>query len=195
MSGSGTLLNLNLLSATGSPNFIEGGTGNDTLTGTAGNDRLYGHAGADILNGGDGNDFLRGGAGADTLNGGNGNDTLVYDAADVRIDGGAGTDTLLIQTPASQVLNFDAATNVRNIEVIDLGTNDNVGRQITLTQAGVQTMTDANHTLTINGDASGSVTMTGAVFQGQTLIGGEAYNHYTMGTSNIFVDHPVMVVV
>jgi len=39
------------------------------------------------------------------------------------------------------------------------------------------------------------VTMTGAVFQGQTLINGEAYNHYSLGTTDIFVDHPVMVVI
>jgi hypothetical protein len=37
--------------------------------------------------------------------------------------------------------------------------------------------------------------MTGAIFQGQNMIGGEAYNHYTLGTTNIYVDHPVMVVV
>jgi len=33
------------------------------------------------------------------------------------------------------------------------------------------------------------------VFQGQTLINGEAYNHYSLGTTDVFVDHPVMVVV
>jgi len=196
----GTLLNANLLTAAGSPNLIEGGTGNDTLTGTSGNDRIYGHGGNDILNGGDGDDFLRGGPGADSLNGGNGNDTLVYDSADVRtdggtqtiIDGGAGTDTLLIES-GSPTVNLGTATNIRNIEVIDLGTGD-TGRQAILTEAGVLRATDANHQLTILGDGKDTVTMTGAVFQGQTLIAGEAYNHYTLGTTNIFVDHPVMVV-
>ncbi|GFE73806.1 Ig-like domain-containing protein [Novosphingobium sp. TCA1] len=193
-SSTGTLLDLSLLNASGSANVFEGGTGNDTLTGSAGNDRLYGHAGNDVLNGGNGSDFLRGGAGADTLNGGAGNDTLVYDSADTLIDGGTGTDTLLIDSGTGQVLDLGTATNIRNIEVINLGIGD-AGRRINLTEAGVIRATESSHQLTINGDANDSVTMTGAVFQGQTLIGGEAYNHYSLGTTDIFVDHPVMVIV
>jgi len=71
-----------------------GGNGNDTLTGTAGNDSLnggngndslIGNAGNDTLIGGNGTDFLVGSAGNDLLNGDNGYDTL---------RGGLGTDTL-----------------------------------------------------------------------------------------------------
>jgi len=193
-SSTGTLLDLSLLNASGSPNFIEGDGGNNLLNGTAGNDRLYGHAGVDVLNGGNGNDFLRGGPGADTLNGGAGNDTLVYDSADTLIDGGTGTDTLLIDSGTGQVLDLGTATNIRNIEVINLGIGD-AGRRINLTEAGVIRATESSHQLTINGDGNDSVTMTGAVFQGQTLINGEAYNHYSLGTTDIFVDHPVMVVI
>ncbi|MFC7608070.1 M10 family metallopeptidase C-terminal domain-containing protein [Teichococcus aestuarii] len=67
-------------------NFI-GGSGNDTLTGTAqadilqgqgGNDTLSGGAGADTLSGGDGNDILTGGRGADALSGGAGGDTFRF---------------------------------------------------------------------------------------------------------------------
>ncbi|WP_375195977.1 Ig-like domain-containing protein [Sphingobium sp.] len=190
----GTLLDLSLLNASGSPYLVEGNGSANTLNGTSGNDRIYGYGGADTLNGNDGNDFLRGGAGADTLNGGNGNDTLVYDATDTLIDGGAGADTLLINSGTGPVLNLDAVNNIRNIERIDLGTRD-AGRQITLTEAGVLRATDSNRQLTILGDGSDSVTMTGATFVGQTQINGEAYNHYTLGTTNIYVDHPVMVVV
>lgn len=190
----GTLLDLSLLNASGSANVIEGDGFDNTLTGTAGNDRLYGHAGIDLLSGGDGNDFLRGGAGADTLHGNAGNDTLVYDGADVLIDGGTGIDTLFIDTGTGPVLNLDAVTNIHNIEVIDLGTGDS-GRQLTLTDAGVTRATDANHTLTVNGDTGDSVTMTGAVLQGQTLINGEAYNHYVLGANDIYVDHAVLAVI
>ncbi|MEI2718894.1 MAG: calcium-binding protein [Gemmatimonadales bacterium] len=65
--------------------LLQGGTGNDTLTGyntddvitgDLGNDHLVGLAGNDTLDGGDGIDVLRGGAGADTLLGGAGNDWL-----------------------------------------------------------------------------------------------------------------------
>jgi Ca2+-binding RTX toxin-like protein len=60
---------------------MDGGPGNDTLDGTAGDDILYsGQSGGDVLNGGDGSDALLGlGTGGDRLNGGNGNDQLVTD--------------------------------------------------------------------------------------------------------------------
>lgn len=190
----GTLLDASLLNASGSPTLMEGTAGNDTLTGTTGNDRLYGHAGNDILNGGTGDDFLRGGAGADTLRGDAGNDTLVYDAADAVIDGGSGIDTLFIDTGTGLVLNLGTATNITNIEKINLGTGD-AGKQITLTEAGVLRATDSNHQLIIDGDGNDTVNMVGAVFQSQTLINGEAYNHYSLGTTDIFVDHPIMAVV
>ena len=53
---------------------VNGGNGNDSLTGTEGDD---------IVNGGNGNDTLAGLGGDDVLNGGNGNDVL---------NGGAGND-------------------------------------------------------------------------------------------------------
>ncbi|MDP1862715.1 MAG: calcium-binding protein [Thiobacillus sp.] len=53
--------------------------GNDTLDGGDGNDKLYGGAGSDVLTGGSGNDVLDGGAGADTMTGGLGDDTYVVD--------------------------------------------------------------------------------------------------------------------
>ncbi|MCA1705244.1 MAG: hypothetical protein LC808_19105, partial [Actinobacteria bacterium] len=46
---------------------IQGGAGNDTITGTAFDDTIHG---------GTGNDTITGGDGADTLTGGDGNDTL-----------------------------------------------------------------------------------------------------------------------
>ena len=189
----GSLADLSLLNSAAPSNIFEGDSGNNTLTGSSGNDRLYGYGGNDTLNGGDGNDLLRGGAGADTLNGGNGDDTLIYDSADVSIDGGAGTDTLAITSGTGAVLNLNTATNIHNIERIDLGTGD-AGRQLTLTEAGVLRATDSNHALTILGDGNDSVTMTGAVIVGQTLINGDAYNHYTLGTADIYVEHAVMVV-
>jgi hypothetical protein len=188
-SSAGNLLNASLLSATGSPNLFEGTSGANTLTGTAGNDRLYGYGGIDTLNGVGGNDFLRGGAGADSLSGGIGNDTLVFDALDTLIDGGAGADTLFIDTGTGTVLNLGTATNIRGIDVIDLGVGD-TGRQLTLTEAGVIRATDVN-VLRIDGDTGDTVTLTGATFQGQTLINGEAYNQYQLGAATIFVDHAV----
>jgi Ca2+-binding RTX toxin-like protein len=60
---------------------MDGGPGNDTLDGTAGDDILFsGQSGSDVLNGGDGSDALLAlGTGGDKMNGGNGNDQLVTD--------------------------------------------------------------------------------------------------------------------
>ena len=57
-------------------------SGNDTITGTAGNDRqgLIGvDAGNDVFNMGAGDDQVNGGLGNDMINGGDGYDTLAYD--------------------------------------------------------------------------------------------------------------------
>jgi Ca2+-binding RTX toxin-like protein len=68
------------------PMAIDGGAGNDVLTGGGGankitggvgNDLLYGADGADVILGGDGNDLLFGGAGRDLLIGGDGADTIL----------------------------------------------------------------------------------------------------------------------
>ena len=61
-------------------NLIEGGVGDDLLTGTASVDRLLGHGGNDTLFGLAGDDELDGGAGNDRLDGGAGNDSAVYSA-------------------------------------------------------------------------------------------------------------------
>ena len=60
---------------------LTGGAGDDTLTGSVGNNVLDGGAGNDTLNGLAGNDILRGGAGNDTLNGGDGDDVFDEGAA------------------------------------------------------------------------------------------------------------------
>ncbi|BBH63357.1 hypothetical protein ACTI_00420 [Actinoplanes sp. OR16] len=78
---------------------IEGGGGDDRLTGHAGYDLLTGGPGNDILRGLGGNDYLDGGRGKDRLEGGDGNETLVGDGdsagavADVLL-GNAGQDTV-----------------------------------------------------------------------------------------------------
>jgi uncharacterized protein YkwD len=61
---------------------IDGGIGNDTLSGTGGNDTLLGNGGDDVLFGNYGNDLLIGGGGADKINGGPGNDRAPKDFKD-----------------------------------------------------------------------------------------------------------------
>ena len=65
--------------------IINGGNGNDNLTGTTGDD---------VINAGDGNDRVDGGDGNDTINGGTGNDVLIGGRGNNTIDGGDGNDTI-----------------------------------------------------------------------------------------------------
>ncbi|MEM6374605.1 MAG: M10 family metallopeptidase C-terminal domain-containing protein, partial [Pseudomonadota bacterium] len=64
------------LSGNAADNRLEGGDGNDTLSGELGRDTLLGGNREDSLSGGADNDLLRGGAGFDRLMGDGGNDTL-----------------------------------------------------------------------------------------------------------------------
>jgi hypothetical protein len=102
-----------------------GGSGNDTLTGTAGNDwlnggngndSLIGNAGNDTLIGGNGTDFLAGSAGNDILNGDNGSDTLT---------GGLGSDTLTGGN-GSDIFVFASGEGIDTITDFSLG-SDQIG--------------------------------------------------------------------
>lgn len=71
----------NVISGGPGDDVLQGDAGNDTLDGEAGNDRVEGQAGDDQVHGGPDNDFLDGGFGADTLDGGDGSDTVDYSNA------------------------------------------------------------------------------------------------------------------
>jgi serralysin len=60
----------------------------ESLFGGTGNDRITGNAGNGSFSGGDGNDVIHGGAGVDSINGGEGKDKLYGDAGDDFLDGG-----------------------------------------------------------------------------------------------------------
>ena len=92
------------LSGAGGADLLNGGAGNDTATGAGGNDILNGGEGDDYLHGGSGNDVVTGGAGNDGVHGGEGDDALAGGEGDdyVRgqegddaLEGGAGNDTLI----------------------------------------------------------------------------------------------------
>lgn len=114
--------------------WIDGGDGNDTITGTASADVIMGNQGSDVLDGGDGDDqFLvtEDDTGANRYIGGAGLDTLLgTDASDVirlsifagdntveTIDGGPGENTI-VGTSANNTLDF-SGTTLLNIAAID----------------------------------------------------------------------------
>lgn len=88
--------------------FLDGGTGNDRLHGNAGHDQINGGSGADHLRGGAGDDVLNGGAGRDKLAGGPGNDSFVFDEA----LGAANADTILDFCSARDEFRLDNAVFV-----------------------------------------------------------------------------------
>jgi Ca2+-binding RTX toxin-like protein len=82
---------------------VQGGSGDDTITGTTVADYLRGNDGADVINGGPAFDDINGNQGADTLHGGAGDDWVVGgkdndvqfgDAGDDIVWGNLGNDTL-----------------------------------------------------------------------------------------------------
>ena len=70
------------------------GDGADMADMGAGNDIVYGDAGADTLLGGLGDDLLLGGVGDDQISGGAGNDAMTGDAGNDVLTGGLGSDTI-----------------------------------------------------------------------------------------------------
>jgi Ca2+-binding RTX toxin-like protein len=122
--------------------WIEGGDGDDTITGL-GQDQIYGGAGNDrltaggwgaLLDGGDGNDTLTDGASNDVLLGGAGNDSLSSSSGFDWLDGGDGDDSLTINYGAQNggVAAYGGAGNdsiffftvAPNYNLIDAGAGD-----------------------------------------------------------------------
>jgi Ca2+-binding RTX toxin-like protein len=97
--------------------LLFGGDGNDTIDGGAHNDTLYG---------GDGDDVLRGGHGTDMLYGGDGNDTFIMEGrsdrdADDELHGGDGIDTVMAADGGD--MTFENFTADNSIEVVDGGSS------------------------------------------------------------------------
>lgn len=78
----------------GSNATVDGGFGEDTITGTPGIDELEGGEGEDDILGGAGADNINGGNGTDILGGNAGEDNIFGDSGDDTLDGGEGSDTL-----------------------------------------------------------------------------------------------------
>jgi Ca2+-binding RTX toxin-like protein len=100
--------------------YVHGGTGNDSIEGSAFNDFIRGGAGNDLINGYGGSDLIRGGAGSDTLTLGSDvgvSDSLYYTLdqvtngdRDVVTDFQSGLDKVQVQAGVSYSLSSDAKT-------------------------------------------------------------------------------------
>jgi len=134
---------------------LSGADGEDDLFGGSGNDALNGGTGDDMLSGGSGNDALNGGSGNDMLSGGTGNDSFVTDGSDaIAENAGEGTDT--VQSSGSMTL----GANLENLVLSGTGAIDGTGN-------------GGANSLTGNGSANG---LTGAGGADKLAGGGGADN-------------------
>ncbi|OQP83884.1 hypothetical protein BTR14_21320 [Rhizobium rhizosphaerae] len=93
-------------------------SGNDTIKGSAADDRLWGADGNDRVDGGAGNDTLWGEAGKDTLIGGAGADWLWGGTGNDILTGGAGSDTFAFSLGKDKVTDFKAKGS--SADLVDL---------------------------------------------------------------------------
>lgn len=94
-------------------NEMDGGAGNDTLTGSSrtslivggpGDDFIWGRDGNDLLRGGPGDDWIGGGGGNDVILGGEGNDLILGETGNDTLDGEPGDDRLYAGSGINHVL-------------------------------------------------------------------------------------------
>jgi len=100
--------------------LVNGGEGNDTITGSASADKLNGDSGADTIYGGDGDDWIFGGSEDDTLYGEDGDDVLVGDSGSDIVKGGAGSDIVMGGSGNDAIYGDDGD------DVLQAGTGDDI---------------------------------------------------------------------
>jgi len=111
----------------GGESFVDAGAGDDVLTAEAVVSLSMMTLGQITLDGGDGNDEITGSRFADILRGGSGADTLLGAAGDDRLEGGTGDDRYLFRngfgsdsvddTDGVDILDFSAVTTVQNVTI------------------------------------------------------------------------------
>ncbi|MEO0312862.1 MAG: hypothetical protein RL140_92 [Actinomycetota bacterium] len=118
---------------------VDGGLGEDLITGTPGLDELYGGEGDDDVYGGAGADNIDGGNGADILGGNNGEDNISGETGDDSIDGGAGNDTLAGDAGDDSLIGGGGNDNIRGGEGNDT-LNGNAGEDNIWGEVGTDTL-------------------------------------------------------
>jgi len=173
--------------------WINGTTGNDTLTGSNnsggdggydsisggdGNDSISGLSDDDTLVGGNGNDSLVGGSGADSMDGGADNDTFTGDTGGDTIVGGTGTDTLDYSAFATNLTVSLPSTTAGTGTINDGGTADSFSSiEVFLLGSGGDTFTGKTGTGSQADSVSGG---SGA----DSLLGGDGNDTLDGGLGN-----------
>ena len=187
----------------GGDNTLTGSAGDDVMSAGGGDDFIVGGGGADLMHGGGGDDFIVGGGGADLMHGGDGDDVFaVSDTGFGRLDGGGGTD-LVSFDGAGQTFDLTQlrGDQLGGIERIDFGGfGDNIlvidDRIAFAATGGANSLTGAEHSLVIDGESGDSLNATGDWNNtGTVTIGGEGYTVYQSANNDaqIFVDDDITV--
>ncbi|MCZ8081475.1 MAG: hypothetical protein O9305_19865, partial [Rhodobacteraceae bacterium] len=142
---------------------VDGGAGDDSLSGGGGNDTFMGSSGNDILQGGDGDDHLGGGSGRDTLTGASGQDTLLGGDGDDELDGGLGDDVLDGGTGHDRLLGGEG----------DDSLSGNFGDDSLEGGTGNDTLAGGSGNDTLNGDGGDDLFLLAGSFGSDTVVGGD----------------------
>lgn len=161
----------NTIDAGNGNNIVLGGTGNDNLSAGAGSDMLYGEEGDDTLDGGSGADVLVGGPGNDTMQGGDAGenfvDVFVWNLGDQGAPGTPAIDTILNFATAA------AGTSTAGGDVLNLShllQGERVGPS-----NGAGNLADYLHFVIAGGNTLIHISHTGG-FAGDSHTVGAAYN-------------------
>ncbi len=106
-------------SHTDAVSYMEAGSGNTQLFGSAGHDTLVGGSGSDQLHAGDGQELLQAGSGQTTMFGGAGQDTLVGGSGQASIYGGTGAETITGGSGADSIIAGSGATSITGGSGVD----------------------------------------------------------------------------
>ena len=149
---------------------LQGGYGNDTLTGDGQANVLDGVDGDDVLDGGAGNDTVIGGAGSNRLVGGTGTDTASYAAATV----GVRVDLSIVRAQNTNV-GTDTLSGIENLTGSDLNDDlrGNAGANLFIGGLGNDSISGGAGSDTVSyADASVGVTVNLALTTAQNTVGG-----------------------
>lgn len=121
--------------------YMNGGMGNDTLTGSTVADFLVGGAGDDTLSGGSGNDQFLGGDGNDTVNGDGGDDIITGGLGNDVINGGLGNDTAIFNIATDGADSIDLGSGA---DVVQLSGAGQIRLTLTTGEVGNGSVNDSN---------------------------------------------------
>ncbi|MGB3406709.1 MAG: calcium-binding protein, partial [Jannaschia sp.] len=146
-----------------------GGTANETIIGSAGDDSINASGGQNSVTGGVGNDTLRADSGFSTLDGGLGDDSIAGSGISGLLSGGAGDDTITQSTGRFESGAYQA------VEITGGADNDDIS------VGSIQ-----GNGSTVRGDAGDdTIRLSGASLLDATLDGGTGTDRLELASSNL----------